>query len=152
MVKVYESIEKLPQGTKILRNCSAYFNLYARIEDFGELEFCAMKEIDSAVPLEVTPNLIKIPFGVTTIKSLSSGCKTVIVYLYLCRNYKEQQPAAISNISCGYNAMEILFQCMEELQNDKVLVLLEHLSGLYECQNREYLVDDEIIVTEACLL
>ena len=41
---------------------------------------------------------------------------------------------------------------MEELQNDKVLILLEHLSGLYECQNREYLVDDEIIVTEACLL
>lgn len=152
MVKVYKSREKLPVGTKILQDCSAYFNLYARIEDFGTLEFRAMKEIDSAVPLEVAPNLIETPFGITTIKSLSSGCKTVITYLHLCRNYRQPEPAAISNLSCGYNAMEVLFQCMEELQNDKILVLLEHISGLYQCKNREYLIDGERIVKESCLL
>lgn len=152
MINFYKSRGKLPQDANIIEVCEAYFDFYIESESFGDLELYAMSEIDSAELVEPTNGLIETPFGVTTIKSLSSGCKTVLTYLYLYKNNEDARPLVINAIECGYNALDVLFECMEKLGDNETIILVEYENGLFNCKDREYLVNGEDLITESILL
>lgn len=147
-----------------LDNCVVFQNadafVFIRIDDmplssFDDLDFYVIKEIDSGEP-EGVGNYIKTPYGSARLTDLSTGCKTVLMYLYYMRNKDEfdypNKLVVFDVTMCGWNALEALFHCAEKLNDSNTIFLLEHTDRLYNLSGRQYRVNFEKTVTDPCYI
>lgn len=133
---------------KLINDCEAFFKLYVRSFDFGELDEEVMKNIDNAVFIDKDGGVIKTPHGITLVTSLSTGCKVVLTYLHVVRNKEQFSEICIDVTECGWNALEELFRCADSFSNnDNVVFLLRHINGLYNCSERNFLINNKRSVT-----
>jgi hypothetical protein len=106
------------------------------IDDIGE-KYIAF--IDGASLIDKNIGTIKTPFGVTSIKDLSTGAKTVLNVMHVAKNKLDY---AVDITECGWNAIDCIFEFLD--QNDNcVQILLQHVE-FRECKDHEYLVNDSI--------
>ena len=77
-------------------------------------------------------------------EDLSTGCKTVLNYMFLCKS-QPNDIRAIDVSKCGANALEVLFSIMERVEYSIDLVL-RHEDELFRCGKREYLIDNERVI------
>lgn len=149
MVNIYKSYEKLNECCMI-KDAEAFFNGYITSEEFDAQEIEAMEKVDGAKLLDKQSGTIKTPRGVTSIDNLSTGCKTVLTYMYMMRH-----PDIDKNIldisGCGVNALEYLFDIAEKWDN-KIIFVLRHKDSVYQCKDRDYLVDGEKKITNLAYL
>ena len=83
-----------------------------------------------------------------SIKVLSTGCKTILNCIFLQENQKVYPTVrAINATECGKNALEQLF-CYIDKTNMDIGIVLEHEDEIYECGNREYLINDSERITD----
>jgi hypothetical protein len=75
---------------------------------------------------------------------LSTGCKIVLSYLFIERNKKEFKNIVLDITECGSNALEVLFTCVDKLQDKDTVFLLRHSNQLLDCKERDYNVNEKI--------
>lgn len=130
-------ISREPENT-FIKNVDAYFNAYVEPCELDSVDMSIIEQIDRAVLLDKNTGSIKTPYGLTNIYSLSSGCKTVIGY----RHRRRQDRNKIYNITmAGKNALEVLFNVVEDCKDSKTVFYLGYCGGLYTCKQRDFNVD-----------
>lgn len=143
MIRIYTSMDKL-NGTKIIKDPESYFKSYVSSKNFDTNDEQVMGEIDNAKLKNKDTGAIETPFGEASINNLSTGCKTVLCYLYVKRNNTKY--GGINVTECGANALESLFSQMDRLDDSTTKILLMHTDELYTCKEREYLINDTTII------
>ncbi|MCR5402803.1 MAG: hypothetical protein K6E91_03170 [Butyrivibrio sp.] len=117
----------------------SFFNYKVTASHFSEQDIKVLSDIDDAVLLDKNTGAIQTPFGITDITHLSTGCKTVLCYLYLRR--KETSSIILDVTECGYNALDVLFECVEKQGDSDSVFVLRHKQGLIKCKDREYTIN-----------
>ena len=108
MIKLYTHWEDLNRAPySILSNEAAFKGFCRRPEVYTDYVREVIKRVDSGILLDVNTGLVKMPRGVTTVKELSTGCKTVI--------------NAINANECGRKALIELFKVVD---NQDISLLL----------------------------
>lgn len=148
MIRIYTDRSLLDISKVIIDNegffvrKGVYFNLSAE-------QVQAIKRIDGAIFLNEKQTTMQTPFGVTNIGNLSTGCKTVLNYLYLKQHPIEREKVqAISLIECGANALNVLF----DLVDDDMIFLLEHRDGIHECTEHEFIINDTLKINSLMMM
>lgn len=140
MIKVYSDYNK---ATDLVLGVDALFNVLISGKEINN-EFCIsmLQRIDDATLVDVSLGTITTPFGTTSIKHLSTGCKTAI----LCFYYINKNESKCINVSeCGGNALEEIF----DLVNDScVSVMLRHTSFVID-REFSYLLNDSVECKDA---
>ena len=117
------------------------FNLHINASQFDDSDLQAMKIIDNAELLDKNTGLIKTPFGLASIKNLSTGCKTVLVYNYC---YRHGVRKIISANECGANALSVLFDLMDSYNDSDTLLFLMHRNKAYTIPEHDFNVDGKV--------
>ena len=99
-----------------------------------------MKQIDNAELLDASTGKIQTPRGIGSIEDLSTGCKTVLNYIFVRDNNVDIQ--AINVSYCGYNAVDVLFDIAEKDNSDFAFILM-HRDGIYKCKEHDYFIDSK---------
>lgn len=149
MINIYTDWTGFDKKALIIDN-DAYFDENVTAHNFEELENEAIEVIDDAKVLDYNIGTIQTPRGVGALENLSSGCKTVLNYLYLYRN-KIGNIKAIDVSECGANALEELFEIIEKSKYPIDLVI-RHKDRLYMCRERQYKVDGDCIISNLMYL
>lgn len=145
MIRLYTSRKYFKLEELIIDNESFFSNNVAPIT-LDELSLEVIGNIDKASMLDKRIGTIQTPYGITSVDSLSTGCKTVLNYLFLVNNKIEYDSIkAIDATECGWNAIEELFRMIETTKYD-LGIIIEHNNKLYRCSDREYLVDNKEII------
>ena len=129
------------QADELIFDNESFFNNNVSSKDFTNDSIEIIKKIDNAELLDVDMGKIKTPYGICGISDLSSGCKTILNYLYI-KVFPNKYPniKAINAIECGWNALEELFRLIDR-NADTIEVLLQHENGVYKCSDRKYCID-----------
>ena len=138
MVNIYTDYKKYDKGTIILDN-DAYFDENVVANTFGELENNIIKNVDYAEVLDFNTGTIKTPRGIGALEDLSTGCKTILNYVYIQKNNIDNIKA-IDASHCGSNALEVLFSTVETL-GSPIDIVLRHKDELFRCKERDYVID-----------
>lgn len=138
--KSYNNIDKL----QVIEDPEAFFNGYITAQEFDSTDIDAMKAIDKAELLDKAIGTIKTPRGITSIDHLSTGCKTIIVYNYMLKHI-DTKKIFLDLSYCGVNALEYIFSIAEN--QDKIKFILRHKDRVYECKDREYIIDGNRQIT-----
>ena len=148
MVRIEKSSDGYSLDDAVLDNES--FFTYVDLMGFGGLYYKveeALSNIDKAVVIDKETCKIETPFGVCDISEISTGCKTVLNYLWVISHRNEfKNIRAISATESGANAIEVLFEYIEDIGDDTMSVILEHRDELGVCKNREYLINGTEVV------
>lgn len=129
-----------PVKKATINDFESFFERYVLSKDFNALDLEAMKLIDNAELLDKDLGTIRTKFGVTDVLHLSTGCKIVLSYLFIYRTKKHMDK--ILNITeCGANALEVLFNFVERLNDSDTIFLLRHSNQLLTCRDRDYLIN-----------
>lgn len=147
MINVYTS-RKLLGSKAIIDEVDDFFNARVSSKQFEEYDETVMREIDNAKVIDYETGEIKTAFGLTNINNLSSGCKTVLVYLYMKRHPDKYKDCVINVTGCGYNALESLFEQIDRLDDSSTILLLLHTDGLRNCSKRKFLINGKHEVDE----
>lgn len=118
MIRIYRDRSKFKEENILLDN-EAFFNNNVSPKDLNKASLRIMKDIDKADLIDSNIGTIQTPYGITSIDSLSTGCKTVINYIVIASNreiYKDVK--AICATECGWNALEELFEQIESMGYD----------------------------------
>lgn len=67
-------------------DCENFFRAKIFSTSFTDVDLSVLREIDHAELLDRHTGAIQTDFGITSIDYLSTGCKTVLTYLYILRN------------------------------------------------------------------
>ena len=138
MVRLYTSGKYFKDNEIIIDNDS-FFNNNVSAKSLSENSIKVMEEVDHAKLLD---------HGITGIQDLSTGCKTILNCIFLQENQKVYPTVrAINATECGKNALEQLF-CYIDKTNMDIGIVLEHEDEIYECGNREYLINDSERITD----
>ena len=133
---------------EILINNESFFNNNISSKEFTQNEIDIIRKIDNAEILDRNTGEIRTPYGLTSIRNLSTGCKTILNFIYInSASNKYSQIKAIEITECGWNALEELFSQYEKI-NSKIDLVLRHQNGLYNCTERNYLIDDEYEISD----
>lgn len=142
LIDIYTYIEDFDEETIIIDN-DAYFNENVVAKTFGSLESRVIKEIDNATIIDYQTGAIKTSYGIGALENLSTGCKTVLNYIYVSKN--DRRIKALDASFCGANALEVLFSTIEELEYP-LSIVLRHRDELYKCKEREYRINGERVI------
>lgn len=141
VVSIY-STSNLLNRREIIMDCESFFDARISTMKMSKDSIEAMYAIDKAEIVDKKLGTIKTPIGVCSRKDLSSGCKTVLSYIYVVENYADFNGIkAVDATECGWNALEQLFKYIEKHRTTRVAVVIEHGDELYKCGNRNYIVD-----------
>lgn len=135
MVKIYTSQAK---QLKTINNNDNYFFENIAPKDLDDVSRSVMKKIDQAELIDSQIGKIQTPRGIGSIEDLSTGCKTVLNYLY-AKNH-DSSIEAINISYCGYNALDVLFDIVEEDKSNYIFVLL-HRDEIYKCKEHDFEID-----------
>lgn len=151
MVRINTKASSINKENLIIDN-ESFFNINISSKIFTESELDIIKKLDSAELLDRNTGEIKTPYGLTSIRNLSTGCKTIINFMYInSNNCKYTNIKAIDVTECGWNALELLFDYYEKI-NSNIILLLRHSNCLFNCSEREYLINNDKIITDLSYL
>ncbi len=142
MINIFTDLDRFNRKEVILDN-DAYFYENVTAENFGDLEEEIIKQIDNGVIIDKKLGTVKTLRGITSIDNLSTGCKTVLNYVYISKNKNEIK--AIDASYCGYNALEVLFLTIEKV-NYPINIIIRHKDNLFKCNDREYKINNKRII------
>lgn len=148
MINIFTDSDRFDLSKVIIDN-DAYFYENITAEKFGTLEEKIINEIDKATIIDKKLGTIKTPRGITSIENLSTGCKTVLNYLHLADCKSDIN--VIDASQCGYNALEVLFSTIEEL-NYPVNIILAHKDNIFRCGKRQYKINGEQVIEDLLYL
>lgn len=137
-INIFTSYDKFDDSL-VLADNDIFFNEYVKSSEFEDIDNEILKKIDEAEVIDIVMDTIKTKRGVCSLNDISTGCKTVLNYLYLCRN-REHGYEALDITYCGANALEELFRVMEQKEYQIDLILM-HKDELFKCGEREYFID-----------
>ena len=143
MINIFTDLDRFNRKEVILDN-DAYFYENVTSENFGDLEEWIIKQIDNGLIIDKKLGTVKTSRGITSIENLSTGCKTVLNYVYISKNKNKE--VAIDASYCGYNALEVLFSVIEEVKYP-IDIIIRHKDNLFQCSDREYKINDEKVIT-----
>lgn len=144
MISIIKDRSLIPKGSIVFDNFDAFVNVYVTAKDFTNLDIYALKEVDNAKLIDRDTGLVQTEYGYTAIEMLSTGCKAVLTYLYYMRNRDSYRGDIVFNINeCGWNAIDVLFDCVERLNDSSTVFCLEHQDGLFNCKKRDYLINNK---------
>lgn len=135
MIKIYSDYAKT---TDLILGVDALFNVLISGKEINN-EFCTtiLQKIDGATLVDVSLGTINTPFGTTSIRHLSTGCKTAI----LCFYYISRNESKCINVSeCGGNALEEIFDLVDD---SCVSVMLRHTSFVID-RRHSYLLNGSV--------
>lgn len=142
MINIITDLDKIStDDVELIRDVDSFFVLHVPIKGFTSLDREVIKRIDNADLLDELKDGVKTPFGITSIYNLSTGCKTVLVYLYFQRNRKRYCDIIIDITGCGANALDVLFDCVSRLRDSSITFLLEHSDGIELCSERDFVIN-----------
>lgn len=122
-------------------DCESFFKAIVHSKDFNNSDINTIASIDNAVLLDKVTGTVKTPFGVCSIEELSTGCKIVLVYLYILRNRLKYNGSILLDVTeCGSNALDVLFELDNSIDSN-ITFLLRHHNNLFKCKSRDYLID-----------
>lgn len=135
MLYMINIVTKKPKHN-FVNGIDAEFNFYINGKDLDN-ERCAsvMKKIDSAKMVDSNTEIISTPYGATTIQHLSTGCKVVLLYIV---NNSNDVYKCLNIVQAGPNALDVLFDCVEENKDSKTVFYLAHVGGLEVCRERDF--------------
>ena len=151
MIRIYRKSDRF-QDNSIIRDNESFFRNNISPQFFDKECENLMYSIDRAEIIDIKNGAIKTPYGITSIYSLSTGCKTAINVYYVFKNpniYREL--VAVDLTECGYNAIDTIFDLCEKY-NINIKFTLEHCNDLYKCKDREYCIDDKEIIESLSLM
>lgn len=125
-------------GNSCIRDFESFFEKYVLSRDFDDMDLYAMQSIDKAVLLDKNIGTIQTRFGVSDILHLSTGCKVVLSYLYIKRCGDTFSGKVLDITECGSNALDVLFDCVEKLNDSETVFLLRHSNQLIKCKDRSF--------------
>ena len=128
---------KLPDSN-FIGDVESMFNLHVDPTDFNDNDLKAMREIDNAELLDRNTGLIKTPYGLCSVKNLSTGCKTVLVYNHCYRNGIRK---IINANESGANALAILFDIIDSNNDNDTKLYLIHRNKMYMIPEHDFNVD-----------
>lgn len=150
LIKVYTSTSEINKKATLYDN-DTFFDNRVNATEFTELEKGIIEHIDKAKIINANIGEIETPFGICSIKKLSTGCKTVLNYVWLSKHKDIENYKGIKYLyatECGWNALEELFKTADKINYD-IGFIIEHSDGLYNCSKRDYLIDgirDNILI------
>jgi len=145
MIEIYTDYEEF-DIKKILLDNDSFFNINVTARDFSELEEDTMRVVDNAELLDRETGAIKTKRGITNLENLSTGCKTILNYLFILKNcWYLDRYNAIDISSCGNNAIEQMFKVAEKFDGGSIPLILRHKDKVHKCGKREYLVDGRML-------
>lgn len=144
MIRLYTSLNFFKPDEILLDN-EAFFKNNIGASDISDKGLKAMKLLDGAILLDKNTGKIQTPFGICSIYDLSTGCKTLLNVIYLIEYNKYPQVKAINCTECGWNALEQIFELLDE--TNAFGIIIEHDNELYNCSDRDYLVNDKEHIT-----
>lgn len=148
MIKIATKTSMFKRNEIIFDN-EAFFFKHFVVHEIDDNYIEALRIIDNAQILDLKRGIVLTPFGVTSINDVSTGCKMVLNYLTLMKHRSDFRGImAINATEAGANAIEILFEIMERLNDNETTVVIEHKNKLYTCKNREYLINGEHKITD----
>ena len=144
MIRLYSSDKYFSKEEMIVDN-EAFFNNNISAKNLSEKSKDIMQNIDKAVLLDNKTGKIETPYGIASIKDLSTGCKTILNYIFITEHLETYPMVkAINATECGWNALEELFRYIEcSSKEQDIDIIVEHDNDLYMCEDREYLVNGE---------
>lgn len=119
----------------VIRDAESFFYKYITAYDFDELCDEVLQKIDSAVLLDRNLGTIRTKFGITDIYHLSTGCKIVLVYIYMYKNKKQFDDKILEITECGGNALKVLFDCVLRLHDEESVFLLRQSTQILNFGN-----------------
>jgi hypothetical protein len=135
MLKIYSKAENLPKPVVTSHN-EVFFRRNFRFADLSPLDFDVIENIDNA--LIYKDDTFKTPFGLTQIKNLSTGCKTVLNAIH--------NPDKVFNFAeCGGNALSELVRVCTLMDCDISIYLPRYRS--IEPLDAPITLDDVTITT-----
>lgn len=150
MINVIKSLDYLEESSshyyKIM-DCEAFFLGRVTYKEFSDEDLAVLREIDKADMLDISTGAIKTKYGVTNVDNLSTGCKTVLVYLYTRKHLDEDafRNGILLNVTeCGGNALRVLFDLADKHEDDTTIFLLSHNDGVGLCDGHKYLINNKI--------
>lgn len=129
-------------------DCENFFRAKIFSTSFTDVDLSVLQEIDHAELLDRHTGAIKTDFGITSIDYLSTGCKTVLTYLYILRNANNYDGSILLNVTeCGANALRKLFSLMDQENDLDITLLLRHTNNLFLCGEHDFLYDGKRMKT-----
>lgn len=146
MINIYTHHDSFKPDEIIIDN-ESFFNNNVSPRTLGDESLSVMWEIDRARLLDSKTGKMETPYGIASIRDLSTGCKTVLNYIFITE-FRNRYPnvKAIDATECGWNAIEKLFSIIEERKDEEIIVVIQHNNDLYECEDREYCINGEEII------
>lgn len=143
MIKIYTS-NRFFEDREIIIDNESFFNNNIRPKQLSKTSLEVMWRIDKAKLIDTRTGKIETPYGICSIRDLSTGCKTVLNCIYIIE-HKDKYPnaKAIELTECGWNAIEEVFQYFEDNKIEHIGLVIEHDNFLFKCKDRDYLVDNK---------
>ncbi|SES28808.1 hypothetical protein SAMN04487884_12713 [Butyrivibrio fibrisolvens] len=145
MIRIYNRAEGFFELDNILIDVERFFDISipaSEIDDIGKL---VMEKIDGAHFVDQSIGTIKTPYGITSYRNLSTGCKSVLDYIYLTKHpVKYKEVKAVDFTESGWNALDCLFDVISNGVSDKLGIIIRHDDGLYNCKSHTMLFNDEV--------
>ncbi len=130
MVRLYSNEVRLPSGVKSIKYPEATFAVSYPFSKIDDTDRKIMKQIDDAEVIDLGLRRLKTPFGFCYSDKLSMGCKTALLANHLKKTNNTRY--AIDIISCGYNAMDVIY----ELLDDTGICILQVANDTMGCKWR----------------
>lgn len=146
MIKVYNKIDDFFKIENVLIDVDRFFDISIPPGEIDKMGKVVMQRIDNAVFLDQNIGTIKTPYGVTSYKNLSTGCKCILDYLYLTKHSSEYQDVkAIDFTESGWNAIDCLLDVIDG-EGDDLGIVIRHDDGLYKCKSHRMLFNNEKVI------
>lgn len=129
-------------GKPCIKDFEAFFERYILASNFTNLELGIIQSIDKAKLLN--DRSIETRYGVTSILSLSTGCKIVLSYIQLVQGYVDLNNRVLSLAECGTNALNILFDCVDLFKDSSTVFLLTHTTGVARISSHQFCINGNI--------
>ena len=145
MVKLFRSM-KFFDDKDILYDNEIFFDTQVNMSEMYGDFLDIMMLIDNAKLIDKKLGTIETPYGICNRDCLSTGCKTALNIIFLDRHREEYKNKKAVNVTeCGANALEVIFDYADKY-NMNLSFILEHCDDLFECKERNYLIDNKIEV------
>ncbi len=146
MINIYTSTNYFDKKDIVINN-ESFFKNNITAKSFGILSIQVLKDIDSAELLDRDNGKIETPYGLAGLWDLSTGCKTALNLIFLLENpFIYPNVKAINATECGWNAIDKLFDIIEEKKDYHISIIIEHENELYKCRDRQYRIDGDRII------
>ncbi len=144
MIKIYNRSEGFFKDDNILVDVDRFFDISVSVGDIDEIGMQVMEKIDGAHFVDSNIGTIETPYGITSYKNLSTGCKSVLDYLFIAKHpVKYRDVKAVDFTECGWNAIDCLFDVISNGVSDKLGIIIRHDDGLYNCKPHKMLFNGE---------